>query len=53
MADFISDYRENSDSRPDVSKIIICLKAKVFIMNADYAVIRDLVILNEPYIKGR
>ncbi len=22
-------------------------------MNADYAVIRDLVILNEPYIKGR
>ncbi len=22
-------------------------------MNADYAVVRDLAILNEPYIKGR
>ncbi len=31
-------------------KLLFGLKAKVFIMNADYAVIRDLVILNEPYI---
>ncbi len=51
MADFISDYRENSYLHPDVSKIIIfsCvfgLKARVFIMNADYAVVRDLAILN-------
>ncbi len=47
MADFISDYRENSDLHPDVSKIIIfsMYKAK-FIMNADYAVVRDLAILN-------
>ncbi len=44
MADFISDYRENSDLHPDVSKIIIfsMYKARVFIMNADYAVVRDL-----------
>ncbi len=48
MADFISDYRENSDLHPDVSKIIIfsMYKARVFIMNADYAVVRDLAILN-------
>ncbi len=51
MADFISDYRENSDLHPDANKIIYFqrvfgLKARVFIMNANYAVVRDLVILN-------
>ncbi len=47
MADFISDYRENGDLHPDVSKIIISaciwLKSK---MNGDYTLVRDLVILN-------
>ncbi len=50
MTDFISDYRENSDLRPDDRKYnfqrVFGLKARVFIMNADYAVVRDLAILN-------
>ncbi len=41
MADFINDYRENSDLRPDVSKIIIF---SVYL--ADYVVVRDLATLN-------